>query len=273
MCQALAVSKSGYYDWKTRPISKRDMENQKLVDKITHIHDKSRRTYGSPRIHAELNAQGAKVGLHRVERLMQQEGIRAKQKKKFRKTTDSNHDYPIAPNLLERHFEVNRPNQVWVADLTYIWTNLGWLYLAVILDLYSRRVIGWAMDTHMRDELTLCALEMAVINRGDVRGVIHHSDRGSQYASNDYRNALEKYGLVASMSRKGDVWDNAVAESFFGSFKQELVHDANWQTPQEAKPVIFDYIEIFYNRQRRHSHNAYLSPAEYEKMTADANSC
>jgi transposase InsO family protein len=264
MCRVLDVSSSGFYDWLERPESPRAVENRALVAKIQAIHGDSRRTYGSPRVHASLQDAGYRIGRHRVARLMRDNGIRAKTKRKFRVTTDSRHDHPVAPNRLDRQFEVAAPNTVWVADISYIPTREGWLYLAVVLDLFSRQVVGWAMDQQMPQELTLAALDMAIQRRRPLPGCMHHSDRGSQYAAGDYQKQLAKYGMVCSMSRKGNCWDNAPMESFFHSLKTELVHHRDYQTRDEARRDIFEYIEVFYNRQRRHSTLGYLSPAQFE---------
>jgi putative transposase len=264
MCRVLDVSSSGFYDWLERPESPRAVENRALVAKIQAIHGDSRRTYGSPRVHASLQDAGYRIGRNRVARLMRDHAIRARTKRKFRVTTDSRHDHPVAPNRLDRQFEVAAPNTVWVADLSYIPTREGWLYLAVVLDLFSRQVVGWAMDQQMPQELTLAALDMAIQRRRPLPGCMHHSDRGSQYAAGDYQKQLAKYGMVCSMSRKGNCWDNAPMESFFHSLKTELVHHRDYQTRDEARRDIFEYIEVFYNRQRRHSTLGYLSPAQFE---------
>jgi putative transposase len=264
MCRVLDVSSSGFYDWLERPESPRAVENRALVAKIQAIHGDSRRTYGSPRVHASLQDAGYRIGRNRVARLMRDHAIRARTKRKFRVTTDSRHDHPVAPNRLDRQFEVAAPNTVWVADISYIPTREGWLYLAVVLDLFSRQVVGWAMDQQMPQELTLAALDMAIQRRRPLPGCMHHSDRGSQYAAGDYRKQLAKYGMVCSMSRKGNCWDNAPVESFFHSLKTEQVHHCDYQTRDEARRDIFEYIEVFYNRQRRHSTLGYLSPAQFE---------
>jgi putative transposase len=264
MCRVLDVSSSGFYDWLERPESPRAVENRALVAKIQAIHGDSRRTYGSPRVHASLQDAGYRIGRNRVARLMRDNAIRARTKRKFRVTTDSRHDHPVAPNRLDRQFEVAAPNTVWVADISYIPTREGWLYLAVVLDLFSRQVVGWAMDQQMPQELTLAALDMAIQRRRPLPGCMHHSDRGSQYAAGDYQKQLAKYGMVCSMSRKGNCWDNAPMESFFHSLKTELVHHRDYQTRDEARRDIFEYIEVFYNRQRRHSTLGYLSPAQFE---------
>lgn len=232
---------------------------------IKTIHQRSRRSYGSPRIYDELVARGIRVGKNRVAKLMRRHHIYSQRKRRWRKTTDSKHDLQISPNLVQRQFDVAEPNRVWAADLTYIWTTAGWLYLAVVIDLFSRRVIGWSMADHMRTELVANALKMAINRRGTTQGVIHHSDRGCQYASGDFRQLLKDNELISSMSRVGDCWDNAVVESFFGTLKLELVHHRSWTSRREASQEIFEYIEVFYNRQRRHSAAGRMSPADYEE--------
>ena len=264
MCRLLGVSKSGFYAWRDRPESARFHDDARLAIDIAAIHKRSRGRYGSPRVHAELQAQGIRVGRKRVERLMRELGLCARPRRRFRKTTDSQHANPIAPNLLERNFEASAPNQVWVTDVTYVWTYEGWLYLAVIVDLYARRVVGWAASDANDTTLALSALSMAVEHRKPPRGLIHHSDRGSPYASAEYRRALALLGIVASMSRKGDCWDNAVAESFFSTLKVELVHEEQYATRGAAVVSIGDYILCFYNAERRHSHLNYVSPVEFE---------
>jgi putative transposase len=275
MCRVLEVSRPGYYAWMMRregELSERARVDQDLTVRIQTVHRKSRRSYGSPRVHRELKGQGIHVGEKRVARLMRENEIRAKQTRKFRvTTTDSSHAHPVAENVLNRKFSVTdiiAPNRVWVSDITYIPTAEGWLYLAVILDLFSRRVVGWSMKHTMERSLTLDALRMALSQRTPGLGVLHHSDRGSQYACGDYRELLDQNGMTCSMSRKGDCWDNAVAESFFATLKKELVNDAAWQalsqTREEARAALFEYIEVWYNRERRHSSIDYLSPADYE---------
>jgi transposase InsO family protein len=270
ICRVLELSPSAYYAWRGRPESRRVRENRRLLLEIKAIHQAKRETYGSPRIHAELQAQGLRLGEKRVARLMRAGGVRAKQKRKFKATTDSRHSHSVAPNLLARDFEAPAPNQKWVADITYIPTREGWLYLAAILDLYSRMIVGWSMAERMNRRLALDALDMAVGRRRPGPGLVHHSDRGSQYACGDYQQALGAHGMICSMSRKGNCWDNAPMESFFHTLKTELVHHRRYQTRGEAKANIFEYIEVFYNRSRRHSALGYLTPAEYEiiKMAA-----
>jgi transposase InsO family protein len=234
------------------------------------IHQESRETYGSPSIWDALLKQGHCVGEHRVARLMRVEGIRAKTVKKWRATTQSNPRLPVAENTLNRQFTVAHPNQVWAGDLTYVWTTEGWLYLAVILDLYSRLVVGWAMGHRLTVELAEQALTMALANRNPLAGLLHHSDRGSQYAATSYQLMLTTHGITTSMSRRGNCWDNACVESFFGTLKRELVYHRHYATREDAKRDIFEYIEVFYNRKRRHSTLGYDSPAEYEARTAVA---
>ena len=266
MCRVLHVSRSGYYAWCKRPISARKMADQQLSQQIKEIHQHSRQTYGSPRIRAELAAQGVKCGRKRVARLMRQANLRARQNRKFKViTTDSTHNHPVAPNRLEQDFTASRPNEKWLGDITYIPTAQGWLYLAVILDLYSRRIVGWAMSDSLERHLVITALQMALHRRQPPPGLLHHSDRGSQYASDDYQAVLTSHQIQASMSRKGNCYDNAPMESFFGTLKTELVHHCQYQTKTEAKTDIFEYIEVFYNRFRRHSALAYQSPVNFEK--------
>jgi len=270
MCRLLAVSPSGYYAWVARPESPCAAENRRLVTAIRVIHAESRRTYGSPRIHATLQAQGERIGIHRVARLMRTNAIRARTVNKWRATTDSVQAYPVVPNTLNRQFAVAAPNRVWAGDITYVWTTEGWLYLAVVLDLYSRRVIAWGMGSRLTQELATAALTMAVEHRRPAHGVVHHTDRGSQYATTTYRALLAEHGLTASMSRRGNCWDNAVVESFFHTLKTEHVHHQRYRTREEARQDIFEWIEVFYNRVRRHSTLGYRSPAEFEAMTTDS---
>jgi putative transposase len=235
-----------------------------LTVEIGQVHRESRGRYGSPRIHAELHARGRKTSRKRVARLMRHQGLQARRKRRFRKTTDSRHGFPVAANLLQRNFQTNAPNRVWVTDITYVWTRQGWLYLAAILDLFARRVVGWAASETLETSLCLDALRMALKSRRPPPGLIHHSDRGCQYASHAYRRVLKAHGIISSMSRKGDCWDNAVAESFFGSLKAELVDEAIFAGRSEAHAALFEYIEVFYNRKRRHSRLAFVSPVQYE---------
>ncbi len=270
MCRALAVSAAGYYAWRTRPESPRSVSARTVLSAIRVIHRESRETYGSPSIWDALMKQGHRVGEHRVARLMRQHGTRAKTVKKWRATTQSHHRFPVTTNTLNRQFAVAQPNRVWAGDLTYVWTTEGWLYLAVILDLYSRRVIGWAMGSRLTVELAERALTMALANRTPTAGLLHHSDRGSQYAATSYQRLLGEHGISPSMSRTGNCWDNACVESFFGTLKRELVYHRQYATREEATQDIFEYIEVFYNRKRRHSTLGYDSPAEFEARAAVA---
>jgi putative transposase len=264
MCRILGVSRSGFYAWSARPESARAKENKRLVTEIKRVHQESRRTYGSPRVHAELQEEGFGVGRNRVARLMRENGLRAKGKRRFKKTTDSEHDRRIAPNHLGREFQAEAPNTVWAGDITYLWTSEGWVYLAVVVDLFSRKVVGWALADHMRTDLVLEALFDALSKRVPGGNLMYHSDRGTQYASDGYRAALDTHGIQCSMSRKGDCWDNAVVESFFGTLKTELDVADHWKTRARARYDVFEYIEVFYNQQRRHSYLGYVSPARYE---------
>jgi putative transposase len=269
LCEVLGVSSAGYYAWRSRPESRQSVANRKLVDDIKQVHRDTRGRYGSPRIHAELKAQGRGVSRGRIERLMRHHGIRAiMARPRWVRTTDSRHDCPIAPNLLERNFTATAPNRIWLADLTYIETDQGWLYLATVMDLYSRRIVGWATADHLRTELPLAALRMAISVQRPGSGLIHHSDRGVQYASAEYRNALQSAGFWASMSRKADCYDNAPMESCFHTLKTELVHYQQYATREDARRDIFAYIEGFYNRTRRHSAIGYISPIEMELKAA-----
>jgi transposase InsO family protein len=265
-CAVLGVSRAGFYAWRTRPPTARVGADQRLAVEVAAIHAESQRRYGSPRVHRELRARKRHVGRKRVARLMRVQGLRARTPRRFRTTTDSRHTLPIAPNVLARRFTAPAPNTVWVTDITYLWTLEGWLYLVVILDLFSRRVVGWAMSERMTRQLTLDALTMALTHRRPARGLIHHSDRGSQYASGDYRRVLAAHGIVCSMSRRGDCWDNAVAESFFSTLKLELVYESAWRARAEARADIFEYLEVFYNGQRLHSSLGYLSPVAFERQ-------
>ena len=264
LCSVLEVSPSGFYAWCKRPLSARACSDAQLAVQVAAVHTRSRRTYGSPRVYRDLRARGIRVGRKRVERLMRESGLEARRKRRFRRTTDSKHGHPIAPNILARNFDVTEPDRVWVTDVTAIWTLEGWVFLAAMLDLYSRRVVGWAMSANNDTVLALDALRHALRTRKPPRGVLHHSDRGSPYASADYRAALAAHGFVASMSRKGDCWDNAVAESFFGTLRAELVDHEQYATPVAAAASIDDYIANFYNIERRHSYLDYLNPIEFE---------
>jgi transposase InsO family protein len=264
MCSVLGVSRSGYYDWLTRDSSSRMLAELKLARVIEDIHKGSRSTYGSPRVYRELKAIGYPCGRGRVERTMRKYGIKAKTKRKYKATTDSKHNFAVAPNLLDRKFAVECQNKAWVADITYISTREGWLYLAAVVDLFSRKVVGWAMDKRMTRELTLDALKMAIIRRQPEAGLVHHSDRGSQYASDEYQGLLSAHGMLCSMSRKGNCWDNAPMESFFHTLKTEHVYWEDFVTRGQAKQSIFEWIEVFYNRRRIHSTLDYVTPEAYE---------
>ena len=270
MCRVLGVSTSGFYAWRERPPSARSVSDAGLTERIREVHKRSRQTYGSPRVHAELRAQGESACLNRIARLMRKNGISARNKKRFVRTTDSDHNDPIAPNELNREFQTEEPNQAWVGDITYIATSEGWLFLAVVLDLFSRRVVGWAMANHMRKELVMSALDMALGSREINGKLINHSDRGSQYTSGTHRKRLEDRGITCSMSRRGNCWDNAVAESFFGTLKSELIYRETWESLRDAHEAVYEYLEVFYNRQRRHSTLGYVSPAEFERNHTEA---
>jgi transposase InsO family protein len=267
LCRAMGVSRGGYWSWVRRRPGPRQQADVILLADIRKIHAGKRRVYGSPRVHEHLEKQGVRCGRKRIERLMRENGIRAKQGKKFKPiTTDSKHGLPVAPNILNRQFHRERPNEVWVADITYIPTEEGWMYLAVIMDLFSRRIVGWAMGDRLSRHLALRAFDMAVQRRHPPRGLIHHSDRGSQYASRDYQKRLKKYGMICSMSRKGCCYDNAPMESWFHSLKVELVQDEKFRTRREAMAAIFEYMEVFYDRQRIHTALGGLTPAEIEEL-------
>ncbi len=266
LCETLEVSPAGYYAWRQRPQNIQQQRHASLLVEIRAIHAEVKARYGSPRMHAELVARGHACCVNTVAKLMRDNDIVAKTARKFRiSTTDSNHDLPVADNLLDRQFDPPAANEVWLGDITYIPTREGWLYLAAVEDLYSRKVVGWAMAEHMESRLVVDALEMAVQRRLPGEGLLSHSDRGSQYASEHYQLLLARHGITCSMSRKADCWDNAPMESFFASLKKELIHGADFATRAEARAAIFEYIEVFYNNQRRHSSLGYVSPAEYEQ--------
>ncbi len=264
MCRVLQVSRSGFYAWCARPTAPRAQQDENLAIAIDAIYRQSRGRYGSPRVHAELRESGQRTGRKRVARLMRRQGLRARPRRRYRRTTDSGHGLAIKGNVLARRFAVAQPNTSWVTDITYLWTLEGWLYLAVILDLFSRRVVGWSMSESLERQLALDALKMALADRQPPCGLIHHSDRGSQYASIDYQQLLAQHGMISSMSRSGNCWDNAVAESFFATLKIELVYQTQWSTRDQARSAIFEYIELFYNRHRRHSALGYLCPNQFE---------
>lgn len=268
LCEAVGVSRSAYYAWRHSPPSERKVANERLLAEIRSIHVENEARYGSPRIRDELRDRGRSVGKHRIARLMRENGIRARLRLRFRRTTDSNHKLPIAPNLLEQDFTTSAPNQAWVGDITYIWTAEGWAYLAVLLDLYSRRVVGWALRRSLNRELAISALKQALSCRRPPRGLVHHTDRGSQYASAEYRDLLDGHGALCSMSAAGNCYDNAVAESFFATLKKELVHRCAFQTRSEAYDAISRYIENYYNAKRRHSAAGNQSPINFELANA-----
>ena len=269
LCRSLEVSRSGYYAWVVRPESQRTRSDRALSVEVAAVHHESKRRYGSPRVHRELQSKGHRVGEKRVARLLRQQGLAARRRKRFVRTTDSKHAHPVAENILARDFLPAAPNATWAGDSTYIWTAEGWLYLAVVLDLFSRRVVGWAVSERIDATLALDALAAAL--HGRPAPGLHHSDRGSQYASGDYRRLLKERGITCSMSRKGDCWDNACVESFFSTLKQELVYERSvFVTRAEAKRALFDYIEVFYNQRRRHSALGYVSPAAYERAAEAA---
>jgi len=260
----MEVSRSGYYKFLKRTHQKQVDKDFKLLSQVRHIHQKSRGTYGSRRMVISLKTAGYPVGRFRARSLMKKAGLEVKRPKKFKKTTDSHHKLPVAPNLLNQQFQVDQPDSIWCGDITYLWTQEGWLYLAVIIDLYSRKVVGWALNNHLRASLASEALSMAYWRQKPAKGLIHHSDRGIQYASQDYQQLLKTFGLIPSMSRKGNCYDNAVAESFFHTLKLEQIGDTIYQTREEARREAIDYIEMFYNSHRLHSSLGYIAPNDYE---------
>src|ERR1700736_1185168 len=269
MGEALSVSPSGYYAWRSRPDSPRKIANRALLVDIRRVHAQHHERYGAPRVHAELRAEGQTVSRKRVERVMRRHGLRARAARRYRVcTTDSKHCLPVAANLLEQNFVADQPNQVWLADITYIPPSEGWLYLAVILDLFTRKVVGWAMRDHMRAELTIAALTMAIQRQRPGAGLIHHPHRGSQYAAGDYRDILQAAAIIQSMSRKANCWGNAPMESFFGTLKTELVHQREYPDRDAARRDLFAYIEGYYNRQRIHSAIGYITPEQAEAISA-----
>lgn len=267
LCRVLEVSRSGFYASIRRPASNRSIEDSRVVAEVAAVFEEHKGRYGSVRITRELRDSGLSVGRHRVRRLMRQAALRVRRRRRWVRTTDSRHRHPIAPNLLARNFTVDAPNRAWVADITYLPTRAGWLYLAVILDLYSRAVVGWSMSRRIDGTLTLDALDAALLRRPVEPGLIAHSDRGTQYAATQYRDRLQQHGMLCSMSRKGDCWDNAVAESFFATLRAELVDDERYPTRRHAEESIGEYIETFYNVERLHSHLDYVSPIEFELKT------
>ena len=269
LCQALGVSRSGYYDWKDRPPSKKAREDATLTEKIREVHDRSRGTYGYPRVHAELRALGERCSRKRVARLMRKNGLTGCMRGRKKRTTRHDRYAAPAPDLLRRNFAAAAPDKVWTADITYVHTQEGFLYLAFILDVYSRRVVGWSMATHLRTELVVDALEIALWRRRPNAGLIHHTDRGAQYTALSFGKRLEEAGIVPSMGRAGSALDNAISESFVASLKTELLYRHRFLTREAARTAVFDYIEGFYNRARRHSSLGYLSPSDYEQATME----
>lgn len=269
MCRVLKVSRSGYYSWRRRSESPRARENRRLDAVIKDIYENSKGRYGSPKITVELRSRGWRVGKNRVAHRMRKAGLRSVIRRKFRPTTDSRHKYPVAPNLLQRDFSADRPNRIWVSDITYIPTFSGWQYLTVFIDLFSRLVVGWALSSSLSHEMALMALKRAIGRRKPSRGLLIHSDQGVQYACEAFTQTIKQHGFLQSMSRKGDCWDNAVAESFFGQLKSELIHQVNLFDKNDAKNKIFEYIEIFYNRERRHSTLNFMTPHQFEKINLE----
>jgi len=264
MCRVMAVSRSGYYAWRDRPESPRVRQDRELLTHVRQVHAQSRQAYGAKKTWLELNARGVMCGKHRVARLRKHAGIEARRKRRFRLTVENHATAPAAPNLLQQHFQVAHPDRVWVGDMTFIRTRAGFLYLAVLLDLYARRVVGWSMSGKPDQALVLGALRMALEQRQPKPGLIHHTDQGAIYAARVYRETMRAHGLRPSMSAKGNAYDNAVAESFFSNLKNELVHHCDFHSHNEARAAIFDYIELFYNRQRRHQTLGYVSPIQFE---------
>jgi putative transposase len=272
MCSVLNVSRSGYYAWKNRRPSKHCMENAMLLKEIEKSYCANRKVYGSPRIHAALKTQGYQCGVNRIAKIMRTNDIQAQQHRRMKRKVVYVSTAKV-PNLVDRQFIVSQPNKIWAADITCLWTGTGWLNLAIVMDLYSRRIIGWSMQSRMTEQLTIGALEMALLNRKPDCELIHHSDQGSQYQSQALQERFKKYKIVPSMSRKGECWDNAVVESFFRTLKQELnVRDSKFKTREEAKSAIFDYIEVFYNKKRIHSTLGYVSPCEFEMKNNNGSS-
>jgi putative transposase len=271
MCRLLKVSSSGYYAWRVRPESERAQTDRELTRVIRRLHADSQGVYGSPKMRDELKDEGYRCGRHKVARLMRLAGLRGCPKRRFKITTECDPSHPVAKNLLRQDFAAEAPNQRWASDITYISTHQGWLYLAVVMDLYSRRIVGWSMSRWLNRHLVIDALSMAIGSRRPERVLIHHSDRGSQYTSDDFRDELEKHGIECSMSARGNCYDNAVVESFFGLLKRERVNRVRYRTRDEARADVFDYIECFYNRKRRHGYLGNISPATFEKRTSGLN--
>ena len=271
MCGALKVSRSGYYAWQVRPESDRSRTDQTLTPIIRQIHAESKGVYGAPRIQAELKAKGYYHGQHKVARLMRLAGLRGCPRRRFKITTRSNPNHSVASNLLQQNFTAKAPNRRWASDITYISTQQGWLYLAIVMDLYSRRIVGWSMDHWISRHLVIDALSMALGSRMPEGPLVHHSDRGAQYTSDEFRNELDRHGIKCSMSARGNCYDNAVVESFFGLLKRERVNRVRYRTREEAQADIFEYIECFYNRKRRHGYLGNISPVDYERKTIGLN--
>lgn len=267
MTRILNVSRSGYYAWQTRGKSARTTKNKELLGVITRVHNESRKTYGSPRIYAQLKKEGFRCGRHRIARLMRKHGVVSQRHRRYKRPKATKHGRNIADNLLNQKFSVMRTNKAWVSDISVFWTGSGWLYLAIVMDLYSRRVVGWAMRSRMTEELTIDSLNMALNSRRIENGLLHHSDQGSQYSSDRFISVMKNHNITCSMSRKGSCYDNAVAESFFKTIKVELTREMKFKTRENARSAIFEYIEAFYNRRRLHSTLGYRSPVEYEKQT------
>ena len=265
----MQVSRSAYYSWRAGRYGVREQRDLTLLTHMQSIHRESRQSYGSPRLYHALKKEGVTCGRNRVARLMRQHGIEAKKKRRYRITTTSKHTMPVADNVLDREFSAKAPNERWVSDITYLWTSEGWLYLGVVLDLFSRRVVGWSMQSTLETSVASDALTMALHTRRPAPGLIHHSDRGSQYASRRYQDQLQSHGMECSMSRKGNCWDNAVAESFFSTLKTELTRDQRFLTHDQAKLAVFEYIEVWYNRKRQHSTVGFLSPVQCEQQFED----
>jgi transposase InsO family protein len=270
LCRNLEVTRQGYYAWRKRPRSSRVQADAELSESIRQVFKESGESYGSPRVRRELRARGAAVSKRRVERAMRAMGLTPPMLRKFRRTTLSNPTDSVAPNSLDRNFTASRPNERWVTDITYVWTAEGWAYLAVILDLFSRAVVGWQLDSTLETSLVDRALDVALTHRRPEPGLLHHSDRGCQYTSHQYRARLADQGITVSMSRKGNCWDNAVAESFFATLKKELIHRSPWTSRNELRAALFEYLEIFYNRRRLHSFLDYKTPAQFEQESATA---
>ncbi len=267
MARVLEVSRSGYYGWLKQKQSNRGQERMFLTENITRVFNESKRSYGSPRVYRQFKLEGISCGRHRIARLMRDLNLIARKKRKYKKPVTTRHDRSFAVNVLSQQFAYTKPNQAWVSDVSYFWTKSGWLHLAIVMDLFSRKVIGWAMGGHVDKNLTTEAFKMAIINRNPKHKFIHHSDQGAEYTNNEYQNILKNHGIISSMSRSGNCYDNAVAESFFKTIKVELAKKQKFNTVEEARAAIFEYIEIFYNRKRLHSTLDYTSPVDYERKT------